>query len=132
VSETQAVIRRIRDNNRHFAVAILMLGFKTVMIPVLVLVLFAILSALVIGRVQTMSPIYFATSAVSFIVTVLATRYAWRWSDARFKGWTLLRTIGEVNGEIRRMERTPDMSAQAQSVWQTYLETMQTAGFMVE
>ena len=112
-----------------------MLGFKTVMIPILVLVLFAILSALIIGRVQASigsQPAYFVTSAVSFIVTVLATRYAWRWSDSRFKGWSLLRTIGEVNGEIRRMERTPDMTAQAQAVWQTYVETMQTAGFMVE
>jgi hypothetical protein len=134
VSETQAVIRRIRQGNRQYAIAILMLGFKTLMIPILVLVLCSFLSALVIGRVQEMSgsqPVYFVTSAVSFIVTVLVTRYAWRWSDARFKGWTLWRTIGEVNGGIRRMERTPtgDMTARAQSVWQTYVEAMQAAGF---
>jgi hypothetical protein len=139
----QAIIRRIRANNRRHAIAILKLALKTVLPPSVTLAVLALLSAYLVGYIQVTFGsrlLTAAASAVTFLVAILIVRSVWQWADRRYGGWTLLRTVGQVNRDIRQLERSIYIGAMteaeyvmaAQAAWEMYAAAMQHTGFQVE
>jgi hypothetical protein len=145
--QIQATIRRIRDYNRQYASAILWQALKTVLPGLAVLLGLAVVSAYVIGYLDAAFGnrlVTSAASAITFLLTLLAARAIWQWADRRYRGWTLIRTVGQVNSVVRHLERDIArsrggqvtggewMAAQAQSAWESHSEAMRQAGFSIE
>jgi hypothetical protein len=143
VEQARSIIKRIRDTNRQYVTSIFTRTLKTVLPGSLVLMVLAFLSNYVIGTINATFGNRLYTSAaiaITFLVTILAARAVWQWADRRFKGWTLIRTIGQVNSDIRQLERTiqigyiadpAGITATAQAAWESYVAAMQAAGFDV-
>jgi hypothetical protein len=78
------------------------------------------------------------------LVSILAARAVWLWADRRYGGWTLIRTVGQVNHDLRELERmiaaariepsesVDHVTNMAQSAWEMYATAMQAAQFPVE
>ena len=144
VQQARTIIRQIRQYNRQHATAILMLALRTVLPGSVVLFVLAVLGNYVIGTINATFGNRLFTSAavaVTFLVSVLAARAVWLWADHRFQGWTLIRTVGQVNSDIRQLERAIEAGeihdperilSTAQSAWEMYVAAMQAAGFAVE
>ena len=143
VRQARAVIQQIRQYNRQYATAILTRALKTVLPGTVVLLPLAVLSNYVIGTIDATfgNRLYTsAASAITFLVSILAARAVWLWADRRFKGWTLIRTVGQVNSDLRKLERSiqageitdPErISTTAQAAWDMYVAVMQAAGFEI-
>jgi len=142
MNEAAMLLRRIRDNNRRYAPAILRRGFQTLVAPSLVLIVFAVMSSFIIGWVDVVKgsrPLTIIASAGTFVVTIMLARIAFQWSERRYGGWTLLRAVGQINSEVRRLERdiaggsdeVNRITASAHEVWNAYIEALQNAGFTI-
>jgi hypothetical protein len=141
VERVRTVIQKIRAANRRYVTSILSQTLKTVLPGSIVLMALAFLSNYVIGTINATFGNRFYTSAaiaLTFLVAILTARAVWRWADRRFKGWTLIRTIGQVNSDIRQLERTIEtgyiadpegIARTAQAAWESYVAAMQAAGF---
>ncbi len=140
----RAVIEQIRQNNRRYVTAILIRAFQSILPGSVVLLALAFISNYVIGTVNATfgNRLYTsAASAITLLVTILAARAVWLWANRRLQGWTLIRTIGEVNGELRKLERAvqageitdPErITTTVQDIWETYVAAMRAAGLLVE
>jgi hypothetical protein len=147
-AETTAAVRvvtkQIRQHNRQYATTILRSVLKTVLPGVIVLLILAFLSNYVIGTIDATfgNRVYTsAASGLTLVISILAARAVWLWANRRFQGWTLIRTVGQVNSSIRQLERAVregELTDQdyivtaTQAIWETYVTAMQTAGFPIE
>lgn len=144
VQQAQAVSQQIRRYNRQYAAGILLLALKTVLPPFVTLLVMGLLSAYVVGYVSASAGSRLftaAASAITFLVSILAARAVWQWADRRYRGWTVLRTVGQVNRDLRQLERDIQAAeitgaerilAMAQAAWESYAAAMRAAGFVVQ
>jgi hypothetical protein len=147
LQQIEDMIRHIRRYNRQYAAGILMRAANTVLPALLVLLILGMVSAFIIGNVNAATSNRFVTAFAStmiVLVSILAARAVWLWGDRRYRGWTLIRTVGQVNHDLQELERmiadarirqlqdVDHITSMAQSTWESYAAAMQQAGFTVE
>jgi hypothetical protein len=145
--QAEDIIRHIRQYNRQYATRILLRAANTVLPALLVLLVLGMFSASIVGYVNAAASNRFVTafaSAVTLLASILATRAVGLWADRRYRGWTLIRTVGQVNHDLRELERliagarieqsenVDGIIAMAQAAWESYAAAMQAARFPVE
>jgi hypothetical protein len=145
LQQVEGIIQQIRLYNRQYAASILLRAASTVLPALLVLLVLGMVSASIVGYVNATANNRFVTafaSAVTLLVSILAARAVWLWADRRYGGWTLIRTVGQVNHDLRELERmiaavrigesqkVGQITAMAQSAWESYAGAMRSAGFL--
>lgn len=144
LQQAEDIVRRIRQYNRQYATSILLRAANTVLPPLLVLLALGMVSASIVGYVNAAASNRFVmafASAITILVSILAARAVGQWADRRYRGWTLIRTVGQVNHDLRELERmiaaarisesenVDQITAMAQATWESYAAAMQEAGF---
>jgi hypothetical protein len=145
LQQVEGMIRQIRLYNRQYATSILLRAANTVLPALLVLLVLGMVSASIVGYVNATASNRFVTafaSAVMLLITILAARAVGQWADRRYAGWTLIRTVGQVNHDLRELERriasarieeaenVDQITAMAQASWESYAGAMRSAGVL--
>jgi hypothetical protein len=140
------LIEAIRRSSRRLTFPIMLILFKTFAVPLAVFVVVWIAGGSLRSYLDTAyndPTLNTMTNLSTTILTLALTLLAWRWSEKRFGGLKLLRSLGRVSQSVLRVERAIEATRQtpipapedlteidrlAHATWDTYVQAMRESG----